>query len=307
MARVFLLGPTASGKTAVALALAQRLGAEICSLDSMLVYRGMDIGTAKPTPAERAHVRHHLIDLVPPSEEFSVARYLEAAAAAEAGIRARGRVALYAGGTGLYLKALTAGLFAGPGVPAALRAQVAGELAAPGGRAALRAELAAADPALYARLHEHDDQRLLRGIETWRATGRPLSAWQEQWAGRERIGAPAAALHWPRAALRARVAERFDAMLAAGFLDEVARLRAHPGFGASARKALGYRQLLEHLEGRLTLPQARERAITLTRTLIRRQMTWLRSFADLRWIEVGAGDAPDRLAARAAAALEAVG
>ncbi|TAH35091.1 MAG: tRNA (adenosine(37)-N6)-dimethylallyltransferase MiaA [Planctomycetota bacterium] len=298
--RVFLLGPTAAGKTAVAVALARRLDAEILSMDSMLVYRGMDIGTAKPSLAERAAVRHHLLDLVAPNEEFSVARYLEAAAAAQAGAPR----ALFVGGTGLYLKALTAGMFEGPSVPPEVRAQVEAQLAS-AGRDALRAELQRHDPVLHARLHPNDDQRLLRAVETFRATGRPLSSWQRQWTGPARIGEPAAALHLPREVLRERVAARFDAMLAAGFLDEVRRIRDTCGFSRSAAKALGYRQLLEHLEGRCSLAQARERAITLSRTLIRRQMTWLRSFPDLRWVPAAAGEAPEALAARVAHALSA--
>lgn len=297
--RAFLLGPTASGKTAVAAELAPLLGAEVLSMDSMLVYRGMDIGTAKPAAAERAAVRHHLLDLVEPDQPFSVARWLREARAAEAEVAARGAVALYAGGTGLYLRALAAGLHDGPPVPREVRAAVAAELRAPAGRERLREELRRGDPALHARLHPADEKRLLRGIETLRFTGRPLSAWQTQWDGRRAVGAPAVALAIPRENLRTRVEERFDAMLAAGFLDEVRRIRATTGFGPTAQKALGYRQLLEHLEGRCTLEQARARAIAATRTLIRRQMTWLRSFPDIRWIEAQPDEPRGTLARRA--------
>ncbi|HEX9792740.1 MAG TPA: tRNA (adenosine(37)-N6)-dimethylallyltransferase MiaA [Planctomycetota bacterium] len=294
--RAFLLGPTAAGKTAVAIALARHLPLEVLTLDSMQVYQGMDIGTAKPGPAERGAVAHHLLDLVPPDQEFSVARWLDAAHRTEAEVRARGRLPLYVGGTGLYLKALTAGLLAGPSVPAEVRAAVASELAA-NGREALRAELRHGDPELHARLHPNDDKRLLRGVEILRACGRPLTALQQQWREGARIGAPAVAIEWPRERLRERVAERFDAMLESGLLEEVARLRTDPGFGAAAGKALGYRQLIEHLDGECTLQEAVARAVTLTRTLIRRQMTWLRSFPDLQWAVVGSTDAAEVVAA----------
>ena len=295
--RIFLVGPTATGKTAVGVALARRLAAEVLSMDSMLVYRGMDIGTAKPTLEERGGVPHHLLDLVEPTEEYSVARYVADAARVQAEVEARDKRPLYVGGTGLYLKALTAGLLEAPPIPAEVRAGVAAELEA-GRRDALRAELERVDPELHARLHPGDDKRLLRGVETWRAVGRPLSELQRQWREQDALGEPAVALHWPREALRERVARRFDAMLAAGFLAEVRRLRESPGLGPTASKALGYRQLLDHLDGACTLDEARQRAITLTRTLIRRQMTWLRSFPDLRWVEVQAGADPDRLAAQ---------
>ncbi|RMH04091.1 MAG: tRNA (adenosine(37)-N6)-dimethylallyltransferase MiaA [Planctomycetota bacterium] len=300
--RAFLLGPTAAGKTAAAVALARRTRAEILSMDSMLVYRGLDIGTAKPGPEERGGVRHHLIDLVGPDEEFSVSRWLAAARAAEAEVRRRGAPVLYVGGTGLYFKAAVAGLFDGPSVPAELRRRVEAELAA-GGREALRRELAAGDPVLHARLHPHDDKRLLRGIEVLRHTGRPLSSWQRQWRRRSRIGEPAVALVRPRAEVHRRIEERFDAMLAAGLLEEVDRIRRGPGFSRSARMALGYRQLLDHLEGRCSLEEARRRAIALTRRLVRRQTTWLRSFPDLVWVEAGPAESAEDLARRLAAAL----
>lgn len=300
--RAFLLGPTASGKTAAAVAWARATGAEILSMDSMQVYRGMDLGTAKPSLAERGGVVHHLLDLIGPEEEFSVARWLAAARAAEAEVSARGRAVLYAGGTGLYFKAAVAGLFDGPAVPAAVRAAVEAELAAGRGED-LREELRRCDPALHARLHPRDDKRLLRGIETLRATGRALSAWQAQWSSADkRIGEPAVALHWPRALAHARIEQRFDAMLAAGLLDEVRRIRAGATFGRSASMAVGYRQLLDHVEGRCSLAEARARAIALTRRLVRRQTTWLRSFPDLHWVEGRAGESAEELAARLAAA-----
>ncbi len=301
--RAFLLGPTASGKTAASVEWARRAGAEILSMDSMLVYRGMDLGTAKPTEEERGGVPHHLIDLVGPEEEFSVSRWLEAAQRAEREVRARGRLPLYVGGTGLYFKAATAGLFAGPSVPGAVREEVEAELAA-GGRERLREELHRGDPALHARLHPNDDKRLLRGVETLRATGRPLSAWQEQWRDEDKsVGEPAVALVWPRADAHRRIEQRFDAMLEAGLLEEVRRIRDGAGFSRSASMGLGYHQLLAHLDGRLSLAEARERAVTATRRLVRRQTTWLRSFPDLRWVEAREDEDAAALAGRLAAAL----
>nr|MBC8327202.1 tRNA (adenosine(37)-N6)-dimethylallyltransferase MiaA [Planctomycetota bacterium] len=265
--RVFLLGPTASGKTEAAVAWAQRCGAEILSMDSMLVYRGMDLGTAKPSLEERGGVPHHLMDLVEPHQEYSVSRWVEAAAAAEREVRARGRLPLYVGGTGLYFKAITAGLFEGPSVPPALRAAVEAELA-DGGRPALRAELSAGDPELHARIHAHDDKRLVRGVETLRATGRALSDWQRQWpAGDKSIGEPAAALVWPRAVAHARIEARFDRMLADGLVDEVRAILGRGGFGRAASMALGYRQVPDPLSRRRRLAAARRPPLALPRRL----------------------------------------
>ena len=298
MRRFFLLGPTASGKSAVAVPLARLLGAEILTLDSMQVYRGMDVGTAKPGPEERGGVAHHLLDLADPREEYSVARWLEAADAVEADLRARGIHALYAGGTGMYLKARVSGLVETPPPPEDLRRRLRERLEA-GEREALRAELERLDPALHARLHPGDDQRLLRGLEVVLSTGRPLSSWQEEWEPGEPLGEPAVALAWEREVLRRRVEERFDRMLEEGLVEEVQALRAAGGPGPTARKALGYRQILDWLEGRISREEARRRAIQGTRTLIRRQMTWLRSFPDLRWLPVGESDDPEDLARKA--------
>jgi len=302
--RVFLLGPTASGKSAVAVELALLLKAEILCLDSMTIYRGMDVGTAKPCPAERARVPHHLLDLVDPSEDFSVARWLDAARVAESEVRGRGARPLFVGGTGLYLKALTAGLLEIPAVPETLRRDLRAELQRDGA-GPLREELRRVDPVLWARLPAGDERRLLRGLEVFRATGLPLSSFQKQWRGPARLGAPAVALQLPREALREAVEARFDRMLAGGLVTEVERLRAQNGFGATAARALGYRQILEHLEGRIPLEEARRRAIGRTRVLIRRQMTWLRSFADLAWVGVNPGDSPACVAKKVRKILEA--
>ncbi|MAW59931.1 MAG: tRNA (adenosine(37)-N6)-dimethylallyltransferase MiaA [Planctomycetes bacterium] len=286
MKRFFLLGPTASGKTRVAFALAGPLDAEILSMDSMLVYRGMDLGTAKPTAEEQAQVPHHLIDLVDPHEEFSVARWLQAADEVEAELAARGKNALYVGGTNLYLKARTAGLLESPPIPDEVRAQVAADGEGERGLERLYAELQEVDPESAQRIHPNDSQRIRRAIEMYRATGRSLTAWQQEWRPDQPLAESAVALAWPRTLLRERVARRFDQMLDQGFLTEIQNIRAAGGFGPTAAKALGYRQMLAYLEGECTLEDARERAVTGTRTYIRRQMTWLRSFPDLRWVEM---------------------
>jgi tRNA dimethylallyltransferase len=290
--RYFLLGPTASGKTAVALELAPRLQAEILSMDSMLVYRGMDLGTAKPSVEEQAQVPHHLLDLVDPGEEFSVARYLAEAHRVEADLTARGKNALYVGGTNLYLKALTAGLLQSPEIPPQIRQDLQAEYAQPGGPEKQRLELQVNDSQLYDKLHPNDVKRMHRALEMYRATGRSLSDWQREWNSLQPLAEPAVALRWPRELLRDRVAQRFEIMLKQGFLAEIEQIRAAQGFGPTAAKALGYRQLLQYLDGDCELPHAHDRAVTLTRTYIRRQMTWLRSFPDLQWVEMQADDQP---------------
>lgn len=303
--RFFLLGPTAAGKTEVALALARRLQADIYSLDSMLVYRGMDVGTAKPSSEQRAAVPHFLLDLVEPSEAFSASRWVEAARAAEAG--ASGRRALYVGGTSLYLKSLLHGLPEGREVPAAIRDALQLEWLEEGGPQLLRAELERVDPVAAARIHVRDAQRTLRALGHARAFGQPWSSALAPWPAQGALGVPAVALRWPRASLHARITERFLQMMKDGLLEEVSRLKANPGFGPTARRAIGYRHLLSHLEQGQPLAQAIGQAQRDTRVLVRRQETWLRSFPDLQWIEAGDGCAPEELAERAARALSPEG
>ena len=288
-----LAGPTASGKTAVALAFAAEHPVEIVSVDSALVYRGLDIGSAKPGAAERAAVPHHLIDILDPTDAYSAARIVTDAHRLVADINARGRLALLVGGTMLYFKALRDGLDAMPAADPAVRAAFDAR-AAIEGWLALHAELARVDPATAARLAPNDAQRIQRALEVWQLSGRPLSAWH---------GAPrAAAIELPlvslepasRAWLHERIAARFDAMLAAGFVDEVRALRArgdlHPGL--PAMRCVGYRQAWAALDaGDLT--GLRETGIAATRQLAKRQLTWLRSMPERSVIEA---DAPDALA-----------
>jgi tRNA dimethylallyltransferase len=293
---VALAGPTASGKSAAALVLAQALDAEIVSVDSALVYRGMDIGTAKPTREERARVPHHLIDIREPTEAYSAAEFAADAQRLAREIQARGKRVLFAGGTMLYFKALFEGLDALPPADSALRAAIEAE-AARTGWPALHAQLAAVDPATAARLAPHDAQRIQRALEVFRLTGRPLSDLHG-------ASARAAGLRpdlflslepTERVWLHERIAQRFDVMLAAGFLDEVRQLRARGDLhsGLPSMRCVGYRQAWEALAGQWPLESVRERAIAATRQLAKRQLTWLRGMPERQVI---ACDAPDALA-----------
>lgn len=289
-----LMGPTASGKTAAALALAERYGGEIVSVDSALVYKRLDIGSAKPDAAEQARVRHHLLDLREPWQPYSAADFAADARSAVEDILARGKLPILAGGTGLYFQALLRGLApmpeADPGIRAALAARAGQE-----GWPALHAELAKIDPLAAARIHATDPQRIQRALEVWQLSGKPISQWQAE--GRQKLRFPARVLKLvlapgERSVLHQRIEARFDAMLAAGFLDEVLRLRALPELAAHpavrdlpAIRAVGYRQAWDYLDGRLDAVQFREQGIFATRQLAKRQLTWLRAQYDALWFD----------------------
>ncbi|MCZ6598359.1 MAG: tRNA (adenosine(37)-N6)-dimethylallyltransferase MiaA [Planctomycetota bacterium] len=294
----FLVGPTASGKSALALEVAERIGAEIVSLDSMLVYRGMDVGTAKPDAAARARVPHHVVDLVDPSERYHVQRYLADAGAAIEAIRARDARILFVGGTGLYLKALTHGLFEGPPHDEGLRAELEERWDAEGGEE-LHAELLRADPRAGERIHPNDRKRVIRGLEVWLASGRTLTAWQAEWGAaggapgalaRERVpgrvpGRVIVGLEVPAERLDARIAERTRGMLADGWIEETRAVQGGVGFGPTAIQALGYAEVLRHLEGALGRGELEELVRLRTRQLARRQRTWFRGFPEIRWVD----------------------
>ncbi|QSX77051.1 tRNA (adenosine(37)-N6)-dimethylallyltransferase MiaA [Agrilutibacter solisilvae] len=298
---IALMGPTASGKTALALAWAQRLGGEIVSVDSALVYRGLDIGAAKPSAAEQAAVPHHLIDVREPWQPYSAAEFATDARRAIQDIVARGRVPILAGGTGLYFHALLKGLSDMPPADAAVRAGIEAD-AARLGWAGLHAELARIDPAAAARIHATDAQRIQRALEVHRVSGRTISQWRRDAAGRPRLPLHVLKLvlcPHDRATLHERIARRFDAMLQAGFLDEVRRLRALPELRDHPRpldlpalRAVGYRQAWEHLDGDCDAAQFRERGIFATRQLAKRQITWLRGELDARWFDPQTDMAP---------------
>ena len=295
-----LAGPTASGKTAAALAIAQAWPVEIVSVDSALVYRGMDIGTAKPTATELAAVPHHLIDIRDPLQAYSAAEFVADASKLMTEITARGKLPLLVGGTMLYFKALREGLDDMPRADPAIRADIESQ-AARVGWPALHAELAKVDPITAARLAPADSQRISRALEVYRISGQPRSTFQTRQSGQ--IAAPT--LHpenllislepLDRAWLHQRIAQRFDAMLASGFLDEVRALRVrgdlHPDL--PSMRCVGYRQAWEALDGLWPFSELRDKGIYATRQLAKRQITWLRSMPER---QVVACDAPDALA-----------
>lgn len=294
---ILLMGPTATGKTSLALEVGERIGAEIVSVDSALVYRGMDIGTAKPSRAERARIPHHLIDIREPEETWSAADFADHARRLIGEIRGRSRVPLLVGGTMLYFRALIDGLdrmpAVDPEVRSALRARVAQV-----GAAALHAELRAVDPVAARRIHPNDPQRILRALEIHRSTGRPLSAFQ---SGSVR-GLPddwrcLALIPEDRALLRERIAQRFDAMMAAGFERELRELMARPSLtaGHASQRAVGYRQGWQWLQGDIGRETFRQRAITATRQLAKRQLTWLRGMGGLELIAAESATPEDLL------------
>lgn len=280
-----LLGPTASGKTAAALACAERLPIEIVSVDSALVYRTLDIGTAKPTLAERAAVPHHLIDIVEPTASYSAAEFRADALRLIDEIRARGHIPLFVGGTMLYYRALAHGLDDLPAADADIRAELEAQ-AARAGWPALHARLAAVDPVTAARLAPNDAQRIQRALEIYLVAGQPMSTLLASAAGNREASpyrfVPIALEPSDRGALHARIARRFDAMLAAGFIDEVAALRARGDLDPSmpSMRCVGYRQAWEYLDGTIDSATMRDKAIFATRQLCKRQLTWLRAMTE---------------------------
>jgi tRNA dimethylallyltransferase len=291
-----IVGPTATGKSEVGLLLAERLGGEIVSADSMQVYRGMDIGTAKPAAQQQTRVRHHLIDVVGPDEPFSVARYQALAEEALADIRQRGRLPILVGGSGLYVRAVVDGFDLPPAPPDPdLRRELAEE-ARQKGPELLHARLAAVDPQAAAGIHPRNVKRVIRALEVYAQTGRPLSecwALARVWRGgldrarRARYNTRQFGLTLPRAALHARIEARVDRMMAAGLAEEVKGLVAR-GFGAEliSMKGLGYAQIAGHLRGEYSLEEAVRRLKRDTRRFAKRQLTWFRADPRIRWVDV---------------------
>lgn len=290
---IALMGPTASGKTAAAIALARAYDGEIVSVDSALVYRGLNIGAAKPDDEERAGIPHHLLDLRDPWQTYSAAEFASDAAAAVRDIVARGKLPILAGGTGLYFRALLQGLSPMPEADPAMRARITAE-AEIAGWPALHAQLAEVDPVAAKRIHATDPQRIQRALEVFRLTGKPISYWQAL-PGIARLPvrvlklvlAPA-----ERAVLHQRIEKRFDLMLEHGFLEEVRRLRGLPQMrevsaplDLPAVRAVGYRQAWQFLDGQGTAAEFRDKGIFATRQLAKRQLTWLRGELDARWFD----------------------
>jgi len=296
---IALAGPTASGKTAAALALAREHDAEIISVDSALVYRGMDIGTAKPGAQERAAAPHHLIDIRDPRDAYSAADFMRDAQRLVGEINARGKLALLVGGTMLYFKALFEGLDEMPPADPQVRAQIEAD-AASRGWPALHEVLALRDPEAAARISPNDSQRIQRALEVLRMTGRPISSFHGQRSD-AMTGIPLFSLEpVDRAWLHERIAQRFDAMLAAGFLDEVKALRARGDLDADmpSMRCVGYRQAWEALAGESPMEDLRDRGVFATRQLAKRQLTWLRGMPDRIVIPADAPDTIEQLAVK---------
>lgn len=300
---IFLMGPTAAGKTDLAIELTKVLPCELISVDSALVYRGMDIGTAKPSKAQLAEFPHRLIDILDPAQSYSAADFRSDALAAMAEITARGNIPLLVGGTMLYFKALLDGLADMPAADAQVRAQLEADAQAFGWQS-LHDQLAVVDPVSAARIHPNDPQRLIRALEVYRVSGMSMTAHREQQTAQSTEAAASGHQQLPytvanlaiapadRKVLHQRIALRFEQMLEQGFLDEVLALRSRGDLhsGLPSIRAVGYRQVWDHLDGKLTRDEMQERGIIATRQLAKRQFTWLRSWEDLHWLDSLASD-----------------
>lgn len=287
---ITILGCTASGKGTLARALASELDGEIVSVDSMKVYRGMDIGTAKPTAEQRAAVPHHLLDVADPWESFSAARFVELADRAVAETHGRNRPVIAVGGTVLYFKCFYEGMFAGPSADPAIRAEIR-ERAEREGLDALHAELTRIDPEAAARIHRNDLRRIERALEVHRLTGKPISELQKQW-DRESLRRPdwnwlLIGLRREREVANRRINERIRRMIAAGLVEEARQIWSDPrGVSDQARQAVGYAELFDHFEGGLSLEEAIEKIKIDSRHLAKAQRTWLKRLKDVQWIDV---------------------
>jgi tRNA dimethylallyltransferase len=271
-----LTGPTASGKSSLAIELASRIGGEIVSMDSMALYRGMDIGTAKPTRDERRQIPHHLIDELDPWQSASVAWWLERAADAVREIEGRGKIAVIVGGTPLYLKAMLSGLFDGPPADDGIRNRLSRE-AEELGRDHLHKRLAAVDADTAARLHRNDVRRIIRALEVWELTGRPMSDWQQEWKLPVEKGPECLWLELPRADLYHKINRRVEAMFAGGLMEEVTNLLSLPrSLSKEAAQALGYKEVIHHLRGGMGLVETVAEVQKRTRNFAKRQITWFR-------------------------------
>lgn len=300
---IFLMGPTAAGKTDLAIELTKVLPCELISVDSALVYRGMDIGTAKPSKTQLAEHPHRLIDILDPAQSYSAADFRSDALAAMAEITARGNIPLLVGGTMLYFKALLDGLADMPAADAQVRAQLEADAQAFGWQA-LHDQLAVVDPVSAARIHPNDPQRLIRALEVYRVSGMSMTAHREQQTAQSTEAAASGRQQLPytvanlaiapadRKVLHQRIALRFEQMLDQGFLDEVLALRSRGDLhsGLPSIRAVGYRQVWDHLDGKLTRDEMQERGIIATRQLAKRQFTWLRSWEDVHWLDSLASD-----------------
>jgi tRNA dimethylallyltransferase len=282
-------GTTASGKGDLGAMLAENLGGEVLSLDSMKVYRAMDIGTSKPTIAERRGVPHHLIDLVDPRESMNLARFVGLAEAARRDVAGRGRVPVAVGGTMMYLHGFLNGVFSGPVADPELRSRLRAE-AEVRGVPALHERLRAVDPVAAQRIHPNDYKRIERALEVQTMTGRPISELQTRETRRPEFAREVSVVTFSRKALDLRIDLRVVQMFEAGFVDEVRRIQEHGGFGRESGEALGYREVVEHLQGRRGIEETMALVQRHTRQFARRQLTWLRRLEGAAWFELQSSD-----------------
>ena len=291
--KILILGVTASGKGSLGFELAKALNGEIISVDSMKVYRRMDIGTAKPPLEKRRQIPCHLIDVVEPSESFGVDRFLELTAAAAAQIQSAGKQVVAVGGTAMYIKALLHGLFEGPASDAALRQRLIDDIARTG-LPALHNRLAAIDPQAAARIHPNDQRRIVRALEVFELTGRPISALQQQWDSDAAADWCVLGLRRPKDIESARINLRVKRMAERGLRDEVERLLAEPApLSKQARAAIGYAEVIAHLEGQGSWDEAVEQIKVNTRKLAKAQRTWFKTFRTVRWLDIAETDTLD--------------
>lgn len=294
---IFIIGCTGSGKGGLGRELARRVGGEIISVDSMKIYRRMDIGTAKPSKAVRSEVPHHLIDIVEPSQEFSVAQFVDTADRARADIKGRGRPVLAVGGTALYVKALSEGLFEGPGADPDVRARIH-EFAQSQGQDALYARLQSVDPTAAERIHSNDLRRIVRALEVFELTGKPISSLQEQWDQRgPRFACTFLGVRREKEDQNQRTNLRVKKMIEGGLVEEVEKLLAEPEpLSETARQAVGYAEIIRHLKGEISLADAIELIKINTRRLAKSQRTWFKRFLQTEWIDVGPDDSAPAVA-----------
>lgn len=294
---LLLSGTTASGKNRVGVLLAERLGGEIVSMDSMKVYRGMDIGTDKPDAELRSRVPHHLVDILSPREGMNLRKYVDLAWAACREIAGRNRLPILVGGTALYLQGFLRGVWDGPPADVSIRARLRA-LAEAEGVEALHKRLAKVDPRSAGRIHPRDYRRIERALEVFELLSAPISEHARQWEGKALCEYRLFVLTWPRASLDARIEARVDAMMRGGLVDEVRAVLDSGGFGRESSQALGYKEVRAWISGDATLDQVAEAVKARTRRFARRQLTWFRSMKEARWIEAGEGDSIEGIAGR---------
>lgn len=304
---VLVVGVTASGKGRLAFDLARQIGAEIVSIDSMKVYRRMDIGTGKPPAQVRQQVRHHLIDVVEPSEAFSVGRFLELADAAIEQIKSAGKPVIAVGGSAMYIKALLYGLFEGPGTDEKIRRELKRRIAVEG-TAALHAELAAIDPLAGERIRPNDARRIIRALEVYQLGGEPISALQQQgWTGAYRGRWKIIALRRDKADANSRINTRVKRMIEQGLVNEVKALLAEDRpLSRQARSAIGYAEIIDYLAGAMSLDKAIEKIKINTRRFAKSQRTWFKAFRSINWLDVAGTEGPEQVLERAIEMLDSL-